>query len=378
MLAESAEPNILQQFYASLAETGEQPLHNRKRGDTLTRVSRRQAASEISFSIRALYAQGVSPETRIAFQAQSSYLFWTAEWAAMACHCVPVVIPENFGIEDLISILAESKSMLVFVDTIATAQGLAQATAGLPELKKVICFDSKVEKNAALPILSWEEFIESGAEIADRSGATIRSINGKSTAILFYDKDGKGALHVTRYTHDNLQKHTKTIDELLGNSATIHKGETVLTLTASGHAIGHIASCYIPVLKQAIIHIATDFDSTAFECRPHIIIGSGLDLDSLRQKIIEHVKMQGPGANKELEMALALGKIKYELGKLNPWQRFAYTLLRQTIFKEVREFLGGRLRLFIGIDDAVRYETQLFFEAFGVELVELPPEILKS
>ena len=375
-LTEPAEQNLLQQFYADLASNGDQILHIRKNGNTLSRITRRQAASEVSQFIRALYAHGVPPESRVTFQAPSDYPLWIAEWGVLASHCAPVIVPENFNIAELLSILAESKSVLVIIDRLATAQAIAEAAVNLPDLKQIICFEGNAQSH--LPIVSWDSFFESGTQVADRTGATIRSIIGKSTAILFYYKDEKGNLQATRYTHQLLLKNIQKIDELLGNSATIHKGETVLALTTWGQAIGHMVSYYLPVLKLASVQIASKKSGPGIlECRPHVLIGRGMDLEILKQDIVDHVKQQGPGARKELNMALAMGRIKYESGKLNPWQRLGHTLLRQTIFKEVQEFLGGRLRLFISVDDAVRYETQLFFETFGIELVELPPEVIK-
>jgi long-subunit acyl-CoA synthetase (AMP-forming) len=315
----------------------------------------------------------------VALHAAATPALLIGEWAVLASKGVAVIVPRSFSPDDLTETLVESKSRLAIVDRLATAYHLAGHTDMLPDLKYIVCFEGTAQ--AQLPIMSWTDFLDSGRMEPDRSTALLRTISDKDTALLFYYKDQRGARQAMRYTHALLLEHIARIESMLG-AAAIRNGELVLTATAWEHAVGHIASCYVPAIKQALVQITHAIpDISLFENSPQVVVGDAAFFDGVRQNIVRHVRQSGQVESAMLNKALSLSKSSFESPKgaknLSPLPRIQRAFLQGTIVSKVQKMLGGRLRLFIGTDDEAHYETQLFFHTFGIELIELPQEVFK-
>jgi acyl-CoA synthetase (AMP-forming)/AMP-acid ligase II len=212
----------------------------------------------------------------------------------------------------------------------------------------------------------------------DRSAAGLRAIVGKDTALLFYFKDAKGRKQATRYTHTLLLEHIARIETLLGKSA-LRAEELVMTTTSWEQPIGHIAACYCPVTKEAMVQITHAVpDVSLFENNAHVAVGDAAFFDGIRESIEKVVRQSGQIESMMLAKAVSLSKPSYESpGGIRPLLRMQKAALQATIVKKVRKMLGANLRLFIGTDNEAHYDTQLFFHTFGIELVELPQEVFR-
>jgi len=368
--------HFLEHFFSGMRTRANQPLLFERQGAVFMSVTHRETAVRIADFTRALSATTLAPGDRVALYAAASPALLIAEWAVLASRGVAVIVPRSFSSEDLIETLIESKSRLVIIDRLATGYHLANAAAALPDLQHIICFEGGAE--APLPIWSWGDFIDSGRTQPDRASSLLRAIADKDTALLFYYKGTGGARRATRYTHALLLDHVSRIETMLG-AAAIRKDELVLTATAWEHAVGHIASCYVPVLKEALVQITHGIANvTLFENCPHVTVGDATFFDGVRQNIIQWVHQSGRVESSMLKKALALSKQSYEsprsLGLLARIQKAA---LKATIVNKIQRALGGRLRLFIGTDNEAHYETQLFFHTFGIEFIELPQEAFR-
>lgn len=368
--------HFLESLFAPMREQAEQPLLYEKKGNLYSAITRREVAGRIADFSRALHAAAMGPGDRMAFYVAAASSLLTNEWAVLACRGIVVIIPRGFSLESLIDTLVESRSRLVMVDELATAYHLANSSASLPDLRHIICLEGSAQ--TPIPISSLNEFLDLGSMEPDRSIASMRAIAGKDTALMFYYRDTAGKRQATRYTHTLVLEHIAHIDTLLG-TAGIRKDELVLTATAWEHAIGHIASCYAPILKGAVAQITHGGpDLALFENHPGVTVGDGPFFDGLRESIERLVRDSGRVESAMLAKALSLGKIRYEKkGSARPLQRLQQAAVNATVVKKVRQALGDKLRLFIGTDNETRYETQLFFHTFGIDLIELPQEVFR-
>jgi len=373
---ETSAAHILEFLFSGIRTRGDQPLLAERLGSAFHIMTQRETAARIADFARALSAAAVGPRDRVTLHAAPGPGMLISEWGILALRGVAVIVPRSFSYDDLVETLRESNSRLAVVDRLETACRLAGASGSLPDLRHIVCLEG--EAQAAIPVLSWDDFIESGRREPDRSTAQLRLITGKDTALLFYYKDGAGALQAVRYTHALLMDHARRIDAILG-AASIRKQELVLTTTGWEQAVGHITSSYVPVLKETIIQISYGIpDTDLFDHQPDVIVADAAFFDALRRHVIEHVRLSGRIESAMLAKAIALGKERFELRKsFSPVPRIQQAALNATIIKKVQKLLGGKLRLFIGTDNETHYDTQLFFHAFGIELIELPQEVSK-
>ncbi len=375
-MTEPAPSHFLHYLLADMRARAEQPLLCEKQGAIFHTVTLRETASRIGDFARALSAAAVEAGDRVALHASASPALLIGEWAILAMKGIAVIIPRSFSPEELIDTLVESKSKLVLVDRLATAYHLASNAAAVPDLKYIVCFEGTA--HAPLPISSWGDFIDSGRREPDRSTALLRSITDKDTALLFYYHDAEGKRQATRYTHGLLLTHIGRIESMLGKAA-ILRTELVLTATAWEHAIGHIASCYLPVFMEALVQITHGIaDIALFENSPQVTVGDAAFFDGIRQNILQLVRQSGQIESAMLAKAIAFSKMSYESPKsIGPLSHILRAILQATIVKKVQKLLGSKMRLFIGTDDEAHYDTQIFFHTFGIDLIELPQEVFK-
>jgi long-subunit acyl-CoA synthetase (AMP-forming) len=350
----------------------------------------KEIASQINTMARALSGIGVKLDSRVAFFGlPPSQAYWITEWATMCIRGMAVIIPSRFTKEQRLNILAESRSNVVVVDSIADANEMAQMVTTLPDLKHIICLGAKSSVSGPklvrledvtkpqITILYYREFIESGKRQPDVTGQALASMSPSDRALLFFFPDPEKGGHTgIRYTHAQLCDHARIIERLLGKAHALQETDIILTAPSWNLMVSHIASCFLPVLKDASIQIHPGKDDfQVFENRPHVLVADAEYIRALKDHVDQLMKKAGKLEYAMFRKALAYGKRKFEKeDKIGIMRSLSDKFLENTVVRKASKILGGRLRLIIGVDDAASYDTQLFFHTFGVDLVEVPPE----
>jgi long-subunit acyl-CoA synthetase (AMP-forming) len=377
-MPEPEAEHFLGYFFADIRTNAQQPLIYERKGAIYQQISKRETIAMISAFARAIHAAGIVAGDRIAFQLPASANFWVSEWGVLANRATAMIIPQSFELHELGEILAENGARIMLIDTLAAAIAIADMAPTLPHLTQIICMEGGAQ--SAIPIVSWPDFIESGRSLPDRSSALLRSITAKDTALLFYYKDDNNVRQALRYSHTMLLENARRMNALIASRTELHPGDIFLTAPEWDNALGHIMSCYVPLLRQSAIQIAfTGGDMNVFDTQPGVIVGTASYFESLRQYIIEQVKTSGRLEFEMLTTALSFSKIKYESAtkkKLSFLQKALDRLMQYTIVKKVKALLGNKLHVLIGIDDEAHYDLELFFHTFGIELIELQPDML--
>ena len=375
-MAASESAHFLDYLFTDMRTRGDRLLLCENRGSLVQNVTHREGMNRVGSFAKALLALSVEPGKRVALHVPASTSMLICEWALLAVKAVAVIIPRHFSADELIETLAESKSTIVLVERLATAYHLAEAASQLPDLAHIVCVEGG--GHGAIPITGWNDFLDAGLTAADRATALLRTISPKDTALLFYYRDEDGKRQAIRYTHESLLNQTGRIIGTLG-SDNIRSGELVLTATGWEHPIGHLTSCYVPVLCEACVQITHAVPGIAlFENGPQVIVGDGAFFDGLRHTILSAVRHSGQLESSLLQEALSLSKQRFESQKnAGMLAVFKQRIMDATVIKKVKKMLGGNMRLLIGTDAETQYETELFFHTFGITLTELPPEAFR-
>lgn len=377
-MSEQSYRHFPELFLQSLRQRGGEPLFYERHAKIFLGVTYKEVAAQTNLFARALCAVGLEKDARLTIHAEPSPKFWISELAALSVHANVVVVPQRFSVEELVEVLLETKSRMVIVSSFQRAKELAQVASELPELRHIVCFNGKLD--GPLPIMDWQDFRESGRAAADYTARLCSELRPEDTAILFYSLSTRaGGYHVKRYSHQQLLEYAEIITNLLGDAHRIKEGNIIFSSPEWDYPTEHIASCFLPLLKRCAIQIHNgDIDPPCFDRHPNILIAPSFHLEELRQHIESVIKGRGRLEWKMLMKTLKNGKQHYEsANKIRPWRRLQDSLLKATIGRKVSQTLGGKLRFIIGVDDQVKYDTLLFFHAFGMELVEIPGESFK-
>lgn len=363
-------------FLAGVKASPAKPLIFERHARMFISVLRREVAAQVNLFSRAMHSIGAQPEARVALCGlKPSRYFWISEMAALTMKAVAVIIPADISDEERVAILAESHAHAVVVQRLEDALRLAACAQSLPKLRVIVCLSGSAK--ADIPIMDWKSFTDLGKAHPDSTVAMFSRITADDTALLFYSRDESGQGHkVVRYSHRQLLEHARMIERMLGTQHPVGEEDIFLSSPAWEQPVEHIASCFLPLLKQAALQ--TNDSMTDFIClenHPPVMIAPARYLDLLRENIERHARHSGLVEWKLFEQSLIYGKQKFERGN-SLWlpRRMLDNALKATVVRKVSKHLGGRLRLIIGTDDAARYETQLFFHTLGVDLVEIPQE----
>lgn len=402
-MTQKTPATCLELFFADMQTHGIWPVLCERQGDGFRHLSKPELADCISECARALAATGTTPHSRVAFYASASIELWIAEWATLASRCVAVFIPAGFSEDEFIETLAESKSRLALVPTLALADRIANLQDTLPDLTHIICFEGS--HSSQKPILSWQDFLEMGRTLPDTLKAQIRAIQPNDRAILFHFKNAQGQRQATIYTQAMLYSHAMAIDaqvalqtaldptaiqvrykldgtwrkalsyadDVKANPHYIGNLESVLACVGWTHIAGHLMAYYLPALKGGTIQITGDpHEVHLSEYRPHVIIGEAAYLDAIREQTAGRMRRYSSVVSALFLDLQKLGKRRYESTEAPKLlARVQENLLQALIGRRILKSLGGRVHLVIDVDDAAHYETKLFFHSLGIQFVEV-------
>lgn len=404
----SAPASCLQIFFADMQTHGVWPVISQKRGNEFVHLAKPEAAAWVQSAARAFLAHDVTAETRVLLYGRPSRELWAAEWGVLACRGVAVILPaQEFDARELLEMLAESKSRIVVVDSLAVASRIAGAMGNMPDLKRIVCIEG-----AGAPVLSWQDFLAVGAGRKDELKELLATIKGGDRAMLMYHKNDAGEKSALNYTHGEFLERARTMDRLVAEHTARessafevkykHKGkwrkavtyspllkvesayignlDVVLAAVPWGHALGHFMGYCIPLLKTGVVQLMENVQAAELpDYKPQVIVGDAQYLEAVREHVTGIVRKSGALKWASFTSMLELGRQKYETTrKLGLLRRVEDAMLRRSISKHVHKLLGGRLRLVIGVDDMARYETKLFFHAFDIGFVELPAALLAT
>lgn len=384
-------------FLANVKIAADKPFIYERHEKMFVSKLTKEIAVEVNNMARMLDSLGVTLDSRVAFFGlDPSKAYWVTEWATFTLRATAVIIPSRFSAEEKLGVLAESRSAVAVVNSIAEANILTQQIAKLPELKHIICLtgkpaapetkapkvtrleDLKASSQQGVTVYYYSQCLEKGSRHPDRTPTTLAALSSTDRAILFFyhDDETDGHHKVTLYTHGQLLEHARVVERLLGTRSPVHNTDIVLTALSWNHLVEHISSCLLPVLRDSALQINSDrTDFTCLENRPQVLIADADYVRRLKQHIEDHMRRMGKLEWKLFQKAIAYGKRKYEKeDRVGFGRKLSDRILDTIIVKKIIKLLGGRLRLIIGIDDEASYEVHTFFHTFGVELVEMPAE----
>lgn len=330
-----------------------------------------------------LVEAGVKPGDNIAILSEGRNLWIISELALLYAGAVSV--PLSVKLEesnDLIFRLQHSETKYIIVSGKQLPK-IRKIKSELPLLKKVIIFDKSDDlqsdeiyyEDLMLSGESYlkehyDEFIAIGQAIRNDDYATITYTSGTTA-------DPKGVVLTHRNYTANVEQALSCID--------IPQGYKMLIILPLDHCFAHVVGFYTMMKKGALvatvppgktaIEALKNIPMSINEVKPNILLSVPALAKSFKKNIEQSVKSKGSFVNALFNFGLNIS-MKYNKEGWNKGSggTFIYKplvwLYDKTIFKSVRQAMGGELKFFVGGGALLDIGLQKFYYALGIPMFQ--------
>ena len=366
-------PNLAAMFFDWAARRGDRPFLWAKRDGTYRPITWREAARQVSALARGLRALGVAPGDRVGLVSENRPEWMIADLAIMAAGAITVPAYTTHTVEDHRHLLSNSGARAVIVSTAALAHRVMPAADQISTLSSIITLEPPTSGQLShAEIYSWDEVMARGAAEPDDVARWVQAIGRNDVACLIYTSGTGGVPKGVMMTHANIFANAYGACRLL---ETIGLGDEVfLCFLPLSHSYEHTAGMMFPISLGAEIYFAEGAETLAVnmgEARPTIMTAVPRLYETMHQRILRGIERQGRLRAKLFNMALTLGKKRYDdPTSLTLRERLLDTLADVLVRRKVKARFGGRLKAMVSGGAPLNPEIGRFFLALGVPLLQ--------
>lgn len=265
--------------------------------------------------------------------------------------------------EELIYILNDSESKVIFAESAELAEKINSVKDKVPELKDIFTYHKIQGFN------HWKELLTEENEDAQNKIREIKKdIDPQDLLTIIYTSGTTGVSKGVMLTHNNLVSNVKASMPLMP----IDNRHTVLSFLPLSHVFERMV-VYLYMYAGLSIYYAESLETIADnlkEVRPHLFT----TVPRLLEKVYDKIYAKGQdltGVKRKLFFwALNLG-LKYEHhGKNGLWYEIQLTLANKLIFSKWREALGNRVIGIVSGGAALQPRLARVFWAAKIPVVE--------
>ena len=254
---------------------------------------------------RSLLAAGIQPGDRVAIMARNSPEWVYADLAILGIGAISVPVYHTEGVVALEHIIGDSGSRLLFLQSLATADGIDERLAHLPGLEQVVLLEGHFDHPRVAPL---EDFLARGAAtdpaLPEQRLARVRP---QDTATLVYTSGTTGLPKGVILTHENILSNIRAAAPPFA----IGPDDVCLSFLPLSHVFERVHGYYLMLHQSAVIAYAESIDSVPAnltEVRPTLVISVPRLYEKMFARIMERV-LAGPWLKKQLFFAaLRLGR----------------------------------------------------------------------
>jgi long-chain acyl-CoA synthetase len=363
-------------FYQAVAL--DKPAHLRfKRGETWHDISSaefRRAVEELSMGLRAL---GLERGERAGILSENRPEWAFADLATLTAAAVDVPIYATLTPTQILYILNDSETKMLFVSTPAQARKVQEIRAQATHLQHVIRME-EMPAEAAEGTLSIDEVREKGrpALQADPEAVRKRAAEVKETdlATLIYTSGTTGDPKGVMLTHRNLVSNTVGSSQVF---AAMGKDDVALSFLPLCHVFERMSGHYLMLLQGCSIAYAESVEkvpANMVEVRPTVMCSVPRLYEKMYARVHEKVASDPPLRQKIFRWAVGVGRamFRHQIERTTPGLllRAQFALADKLVFSKIKERTGGRLRLFVSGGAPLAREIAEFFGAAGLLILE--------
>jgi acyl-CoA synthetase (AMP-forming)/AMP-acid ligase II len=296
-------PSLVEDAAARFGET-EALVDAHGPNGTVIRLTFDQLAEDVAAATRALLANGIEREDRVAIWAPNSAAWVVAALGAVGAGAVLVPLNTRFKGAEAAYILRSSGARILF--TVSGFLGidypamLAEAVAegeALPDLERVVLLQGgddpgSTRRRQGDPVIAWSHFVQEGTTVGeDVAAGRTASISSADPCDLIYTSGTTGRPKGVLNTHGQTLRSFATWAEVTG----LEKGDRYLVVNPFFHTFGYKAGVLVCLMRGATIVAEPVFDVDAVRSRiaqEHISVLAGPP--TIYQSILSHPDGTGP------------------------------------------------------------------------------------
>jgi long-chain acyl-CoA synthetase len=345
-----------------------------------TSLTAGQTADRVRSISNALMSGDLEPGDHVAILSNTRLEWALADWACIMSGLVVVTVYPTLPADQVLYILKDSRSKVVFVEDGDQLAKVLQVHDRLEDLSRVFVFDPPEDDrgtdHAGIRVRSLEQLERSGRASAQGEEAWVekaKDVGPEDTATLIYTSGTTAEPKGVMLSHHNLFSNTVAASMVLP----ISERDSVLSWLPLSHAFERLAGHYLMWYTGAEIAYAESVTTVArdmVETSPTFVIGVPRLYEKFYDAVMESVREGGPAKKAVFHLAKWVGdrRADRQLAR-KPVGRVlegAYGVADRLVFRKLHERTGGRVRYFVSGAAPLSAEIARFFYSGGLVVLE--------
>lgn len=330
---------------------------------------------------RALIAAGVAPGCGAAILGFSSVEWFAADWGAVLAGVLPAPSYESNSAEVLAYILDHSRAGVCFVDT---EEAMVKAIAAKAQTKVdgvrcIVVWEEEIDmakyRDHAAYLLSWEEFLAGGEEVAeglvDERMALARP---EACAKLIYTSGTTGPPKGVMISHDNID----FVAQMTLRDFQIADTDTVVSYLPASHIAANVLDCMGPMATPVTVYLAGrdalkgSLVDRLKQVRPTCFYAVPRVWEKIHERMVGMRTGMNPIALFISNWAKWIGlqaSVAEDAGRRMP---FGTAIAERLVFSNVKKALGlDRARLVVNTAAPLQPSTNEYFRSLRLKIFDI-------
>jgi long-chain acyl-CoA synthetase len=357
-------------FFLQAERRGTEPFLWHKVHGTYQPWTWKKVAAAVSAAAHGLRAAGVKRGDRVMIVAENRPEWLIADVAIMSIGAVAVPTYTTNTTVNHLHIINDSGSRHAIISTAALAKTFVTAASESNHKVNVYVIDDPSHViHTDVPVHSWDSLLAGGQGIVPEE---VETLSRTDLCCIIYTSGTGGLPRGVMLTHGNILCNC---DGALDLIATLDLGDEVfLSFLPLSHAYEHSGGQFLPLAVGAQIYYAERVETLSTnltEARPTIMTAVPRLYESMRLRILQGLKRQSKVSQTMFELALNLGRKRYENPKsMTLWDKARDAVVERLVRDKVRKRFGGRLKAMVSGGAPLNYDVGVFFIALGVPLLQ--------
>ena len=366
---------INQTFQNTVESRGSFPALQTKVDGTYQSTTYDQFADQVKNFALGLRELGIESGDRVAILAENSQEWAVSDLGILALGAVNVPMFYTLTPAQVEYIVRDSGSTIICVSTKRQLEKVNAFFDNVPELEKVIVFDSP-EGLGDPHQITFDQVIEMGRGVENGDQIyqnTSSKVEPEDLATIIYTSGTTGDPKGAMLTHDNLISNVKAGVSVLH----VYPEDVFLSFLPLSHIFERMGGYYLAIYSGACIGYAqsplTVRDNMS-EVRPTVMASVPRLYEMMHDRILKQVESSPPIRQKIFHWSVGVGRKVSALKQKghNPGLILGikFALANKLVFSKLKAVTGGRLRFFVSGGAPLPQSIAEFFHAAGILILE--------
>jgi long-chain acyl-CoA synthetase len=274
-------------------------------------------------------------------------------------------------------IINHSDAEVVVVDTSRQLEKILSVRTRLPKVKSIVVLDESAAASANEEVISYREFLKTGAERREQVESQLRSraegAGADDTAVMVYTSGTtgtpKGACLSHRYIINSVESLRETIP--------IYDTDVAFSYLPYCHVAERISGLYNRLYAGAAAYFVDDLSKLweyMLELKPTVFASLPRFFEKVHARVMADLDglpaEEQRAFNDALETGRRVSRLKQARASLPADLQAEYTERALPVLRRVNDYFGGRLRLATSGGAPLLTEVAEFFDAAGLPILQ--------